>query len=363
MPVTVKPSDLGADPINTRNSVQNSHALLEHACAKEYPKFSELLDSSFKDFTSTIIPSPNGFVRGAVEAYNNHHNLQLRPEDIWFAIVGQIGLYIRRHSEELRDMLVAHEESKELIVESDAPNRQSIDFGLFATDMSDKILENVIDPELREWMMPTFTTTTEQDTVVASVLLMGSLQEFFQYTCYLRCGLPSVTLLGEKADWEDILERLDKLKEFGREPTMFYTRLKPVISRFIMSFDSPDSVEVKSFWNRIANKCELGSGPVYYSGWICAFCFWDLKGRVAYIKDPRSPLSLDGVVYDAINSADFPPGYASVPFKIKQRGQKTVEAVMVAGSVGLNCSKSTNSNRVEDTISPEVGWWAFETKP
>lgn len=363
MPVTIKPSGVCAEPINTRrDSVQNALALLEHACAKEYPKCSELLNTSFKDFTPAILPSPNGFVRGAVEAYNNHHNLELRPEDIWFAILSQIGLYINRHAEELRGKFVAHEEKKELIVVSDALNRQSIDFGLFATAMSNKIEENVVDPELKEWMMPAFSTTTNQDNVVASVLLMGSLQEYFQYTCYLRCGLPSVTLLGEKADWEKILGRLDKLKEFGPEPTLFYARLKPVISRFIMSFDNPDSVEVKSFWNRIANKCELGSGPVYYSGWISAFCFWNLEGRIAYNKNAGSPLSLDGVVYDAINSADFPPGYASVPFKIKQRGQKTVDAIMVAGSVGLKCSKSTDSRRGVDTISPEIGWWAFETK-
>lgn len=32
----------------------------------------------------------------------------------------------------------------------------------------------------------------------------------------LCCGIPSVTLEGEKSDWENLLLRIDKLKEFGR---------------------------------------------------------------------------------------------------------------------------------------------------
>ena len=41
------------------------------------------------------------------------------------------------------------------------------------------------------------------------MLMMGALQEYFEDELTLRCGLPSVTLLGCKDDWERIARRLD----------------------------------------------------------------------------------------------------------------------------------------------------------
>lgn len=376
MPVTVEPCDVQVNFVSIRNAVQEPLDLLEGACKEEYQKCSKLLQYSFSGFAQTIKPSSNGFVRGAVEAYNNHHHLQLRPEDIWFAILSQISIYINHNPDEMRGKFVAHEGKKELVMITDEIHHHGIDFGPFAEFMSNEIEKYVVDPGLKDWVMPEFTTTTEQDMIVASVLLMGSLKEYFGYKCDMRCGLPSVTLLGERTDWEEILRRLDKLKEFGDEPTQFCALLRPVITRFILSFDDPDSNEVRRFWNRIAHKCELQSGPTFYSGWISAFCFWNLDGKIEHLKhntnveaefsrgrtqNPQEPLSLDGVVYHAINSNNFPPGYSSVTIKIDVN-REIVYALMVAGSVGLNCTKSTVMQQHEDTISAETGWWIFEKK-
>ncbi|MCJ1465861.1 hypothetical protein MMC07_004480 [Pseudocyphellaria aurata] len=379
MPVTVRPSDRQAEPISVdeRSLAKEPLTLLELACKNEQQRCSEPLQSSFDGFPHHIGPSSNGFVHGTIEAYNNHHHLKLRPEDIWFAILNQLSFYINSHAEAMRGKFVAHKGKKELVVKLDISHPHLVDYGLFAELMSNEIDSNVVDPELKEWAMPGFTTTNDHDKVVASVLLMGSLQEYFGYTCSLRCGLPSVTLLGVKADWEKILRRLDKLREFGNEPTQFRALLKPVILRFIRSFDEPNSEEVKNFWNRIADRCAQQSGPEYYSGWISAFCFWNLDGRISYLKhdpnrngneysrgrspNPQEPLSLDGVVYNAVSSKDVPPGYSSVPFKIDDFGNM-IDALMVAGSVGLRYTK-TISMRHEDTISPLTAWWAFTTKP
>jgi hypothetical protein len=56
----------------------------------------------------------NGFVNTAVLAYNHHHHLVLRPEDVWFSVLVQLNVYINEHAEDLRSMLVAHEGQKEL---------------------------------------------------------------------------------------------------------------------------------------------------------------------------------------------------------------------------------------------------------
>jgi Domain of unknown function (DUF4419) len=114
--------------------------------------------------------------------------------------------------------------------------------------------------------MPAFTTTTKSDQATASIIMMSAMQKYFSYGCGICCGLPSVTLLGQKHDWEEILSRLERLKTFGDEPTMFYGLLKPVLKKFVETFDDPDGEDIKDFWQHIAHYSGGGSGPTYLSG-------------------------------------------------------------------------------------------------
>lgn len=248
MPVTVKPAEHGPEKRKPYTPlVQNSVEWLNGACRKESQQCKELLQSSFDPREhSTLEASPNGFVHGAITAYNHHHALLIRPEDVWFAILSQFSLFINAHAEEVRGKFVAHQGKKVLTLIYFA-NRYTMDFGLFAKEMGEMIERNVVDPELRRWMMPAFTTTTQKDTVIASILMMGVTQKYFDFRCVLACGLPSVTLLGDKADWELILSRLEKLTEYGEEPTQFFKLLKPVLSRFVESFESPASQKIVDF--------------------------------------------------------------------------------------------------------------------
>ena len=297
----------------------------------------------------------------------------------------------------MRGSFVAHEGKKELEVIFNDGNRYSIDWGFFAQKICDLIDENVVDAELREWMMPAFSTTEKKDRVVASVLMMGSMQKYFDCKCTICCGLPSVTLLGEKRDWELVLARLEKLSSWGEEPALFERLLKPVVQRFVRSFDEPEGEEVVSFWGQIAHYIRGGSGPSFYSGWITAFCLWDEDGKCMFRKPPQmgrrrldydsdpdldgpgpvginrrtaggnawdeeKHLSLDGVEYHWVESDDVPPGYTSVPVKVDDNGYK-FEAMMVAGSVGIKASSSERGGSWElDTMGAESGWWIFEKK-
>ena len=388
MPITIKPATHQANPIKNSNPVEDSLDYLTRACRREGKQCHSLLQSSFDLSPSTIpntpiYPSQNGFVRAAISAYSSHHHLRVRPEDIWFAILSQLSLWINAHATEksVRRKFVSFEGKKELKVTFESGDRYSIDWGVFAQLICGLIEKNVVDKELREWMMPAFSTTTEQDTIVASVLMMGAVQKFFDYKCCVRCGLPSVTLLGVKSDWELILQRLEKLSTFGEEPAQFYRLLKPVISRFVKSFNEPESEDTISFWQRIAHFQARGSGPSYYSGWITAFCFWDEKGKSMFSlfgqkkaeekkNEPgndawteKKHLSLDGVQYHRIESDEVPPGYTSVPVKVVDNGNE-FDALMVAGSVGIKASSSESGGKGGelDTMSPESGWWIFEKK-
>jgi hypothetical protein len=367
----------------TGQQAASAEQLLQHSCTDEYHRgFERLMQSSFASLgakgSPAVCPSSNGFVRAAVAAYSNHHHLVLRPEDVWFSILAQLNIYINNNAEEARHHFVAHEGKRELEV----IDLGGCDFGELAERMSDMIAENVVDSELQDWIMPSFSTTVESDHVVASIMMMGALQKYFSYKFKLGCGLPSVTLLGTKADWEDILARLDKLASFGKQPEQWCQLLRPVLKRFVSTFKSPQSKETKDFWQSIANYPSGGSGPQYLSGWITAFCFWDGNGNSLYAPngippqglattDQKPRLCLDDVLYHRIESTDIPPGYALVPVKVED--EKIIyDTHMIAGSVGISLSSSggvMKSPRGKgagavglDTMQPASGWWIFEVK-
>lgn len=270
MPVTVYPAPHGANELGNAKSFVDSSTLpplrVLGNCPDEYKRVKDgkIIQSTFSNAVNGLIqPNKNGFVNGAVTAYNQHHRLEIRPEDVWFAILTQFGLYVNTNAEELCSHFVQHEGQKQLIIEVPENNIYDVNWGKFSYDMSKKLEENINDPSLRKWIMPAFTTTTKDDQAVAAVLMMATLQKYFSFACMLDCGLPSVTLLGEKSDWEEIAKRAERLPTFGKEPTQWYALLKPVLSRFVTSFDAPDSEETKDFWQKIAHYSSGGSGPTY----------------------------------------------------------------------------------------------------
>eukprot|EP00957_Ditylum_brightwellii_P024538 1852407-Ditylum_brightwellii.AAC.1 len=72
-------------------------------------------NKAFKDKLSIIQSSEShcdvqaahyGLVSAIMDAYNHHHNLILRPDDVWQAILTQFSFYVNANAEELRDRFV-----------------------------------------------------------------------------------------------------------------------------------------------------------------------------------------------------------------------------------------------------------------
>ncbi|KAJ7214948.1 hypothetical protein GGX14DRAFT_696552 [Mycena pura] len=336
----------------------------------------------------------NGFVHTVIKAYSDHHNLVIRPDDVWLAIVCQFSFFVNANAEVLRAAFVAHDGKTELVATTD-----EMDFGEMANQMADLVEKNVVDPSLRAWALPAFTTTNATDTAVAAILLMATVKQYFSYRCLTGCGIPRVTLEGERADWVDILGRLEKLKEYGVETIAWYHLLRPVISRFVAAFDDPRSKKNIDFWSKVAHH-EGGSGVQYYSGWINAFNVFSRKGEwlgrplntelvsrkapetmaapafwAAYAKKelkgggsrtsrkgPKFELMLEGTSYHHLDTSKVPDGYAEVDVVVEdEKGVKT-ECTVVAGLVGMQVSSSGAAKEKDDTLRPVAGWWAFSKK-
>lgn len=366
MPVTIKPDGHGAGTTLFTRTTQDTQGLLEQFCPKDSQKCEKIIRSSFTDANlkdSNVYSSANGFVYTAIEAYYKHYHLTIRPEDVWFAILSQLSIWINTNAEEARGKFVTHEGKKDLAVAM----HNGDDIGKFAQEMTREIEKNVTDPKLREWIMPAFTTTTATDAIVASILIMGDLPKSVRVIEKCECGLPSITLLGELSDWEGLYKKLDKLETFGTEPAQFGSLLKPIISRFVKSFHDPTSETVVQFWGHMIN--DESSEPGKCDGWITAFCFWSLQEE--NLNDKHMQLrggrgyKLDGMVYHTVDSDEIPPAYATVPVKINDNGNE-LAAIMLAGSIGKQYTSrdgtSDGSGMSLVSLSPILGWSVFTKK-
>ncbi|KAF8071714.1 hypothetical protein FPV67DRAFT_892725 [Lyophyllum atratum] len=364
MPVTFAVADHAAATFSSKWQVPSNDPDKILASIKTSHKPVKLLQSSV-DGTKDIIRMENGFVQGVLLAYNQHHNLVIRPDDVWVAILSQLNFYINAHAEELRDKFVAHSGKKTLTVLSNSNTVEGTHFGEMAVQLSGKIHENVTDQSLIPWVLPNFSTTTLNDTVISSILIMSTLKSYFDYRVMIMCGIPSITLEGTQADWQSIHDRIDKISEFGAEPTEWASMLHAIIARFVHAFDVGGPQADKEFWERCIHHESGGSGPDYISGWMTAFCAWDPEGFMFKSKEDQGyrqrgipdwvyDLTIDGACFPRVHSP--PEGYAEVDVKVVNgSGNELFDCAMVAGHVGI----SMESKEKLDTVHIAPQWFMY----
>lgn len=140
-----------------------------------------------------------------------------------------------------------------------------------------------------------------------------------------------------------------------------------MLRRFVQSFEEPESKSISEFWNQIAHHETNGSGPIYLSGWITAFCAFDVEGEPLLghgrTQDHEDVLDLDGVLYHRVDTNDIPPSYCAVDIKVDDNGE-LLDATMTAGAVALEIMDSEMISPAvggkHNAIRPVSGWILYE---
>lgn len=295
-------------------------------------------------------PTSNGLVDTVVAAYSHHHNVELTPDHFWVSVLTQFSQFVNANSKLLRDKFVDFHGAKELKV-SAVGGLRSAPYDEMAVSMTDEIAAHLRDQSVREWVLPSFSTTTHTDRVVCSVVLMAALKTYFTYKFELLCGIPSVTLVGTPADYEDLARRVDRLPEFDAGTGLmikWHQMLKPIFVELVSaSRGSPDL----SFWSRVCSHHSAGSGTDYISGWIASFCCFSDKGEwQGEASDDALSDSDSGFTgeFPLVNTVDIPCGVVSVPVTIDDNGE-LLKARMIAGSLGADLVDCA-------TLKPRLDW-------
>ncbi|KAL5094062.1 hypothetical protein Trisim1_008173 [Trichoderma cf. simile WF8] len=341
---------------------------------KTGPESRQVLFQSFEDMDKnnvSLVPYRNGFVDGIIRAFQQDLHLILRPDDVWLAIMVQFGFYVNGRAEEMRRFFVTHEGKKQLVVNTGPVSPLSVDFKKLAQAFADLIERNVIDPDFKSWMLPNFSTTTSKDVTTAAVVMMATVKAYFEYIAMGGCGFPSVTLLGERTDWVNLLKKIAKLATYGEELAAWSSLLTKVAEKMLQTFDMSDSQTTKDFWMRAVHHAgKDGSGTVKsLSGWITAFCYWDAEGRqihqlgdVGTRGTDRKRFIIDDIAFPIIRAASVPIAMIEVPIMfLDYAHSKCYETTAIAGFLGAKSSASKEGNR-HDTFQPRSGYWVLVDK-
>jgi len=285
----------------------------------------------------------NGFVNTVFSCYNTHHNLILRPDDVWTAIMVQFSFYVNKEAEKFRGKFVNFEDKKKLTVEIPGYTLRTAPYSLFVKLMTKEIDRNLVDPDVKAWILPSFSTTTDDDLVTCGVVFMATMKKYFDYGFSFLCGIPNVTLEGTVEDWENILVRLEKLNEYGLE--WWYDLLKPIVEELVKSRKGEPDID---FWQKICHHISGGSGPSYLTGWIAAFCVFDVEGNKQGEYDDKR--GLDKGPWPLIDTADIPTGSVEVDVEITDFDETKYHSVMFAGHMAQEIREGGF------TLKPVSGW-------
>jgi len=295
-----------------------------------------------------------GFFGTIFDSYAQHYVLVTTPEDWWFTIIRKVALDIDAASrkEDVRNFFVSHEGKKELVVTLSGSVVGS-NYSTFFDQMAQSIAKNLNNPDYVNIMKSDFGTSTPVHKIVNNIALMSSLQEYFEYTAGIACGIPKVDMKGTLKDWEKLLEKVRLIKNYlsplasiiGQNDycrslecmhITWWPRVEKVVENLLKTYQTQEgeepSEEIKEWWKNIVTRTSLGlcGEPPTYDGW--------------FIKD-----------FLLEQPDNLPSGILSVPLKIVEFATGYEEqAALVAGIPGYQLTKNNPDNYTR--VAAFHGW-------
>lgn len=271
----------------------------------EITKKEELMYSSINEG----IHFKNGLVHSVIQAYNQHHNLVLRPDDFLIAFQVNLSNYINANAEKLRKTFVDHEGKKEIRVEF--PSLSEHNWLEFVEIVYEELNKN-IKMNLKDVWTCNFSTSTEKDKLISNMTLMSSMKSYFDYAFQLSCGIPKLIILGKRSDWHKLYSKIYYFLKLEEKPlNKWICLILEVIEKILNYFDGKED---KEFMKNICKYTNPGSGTPYIDGWITLFTAIDENGK--FIDDSDSFYIKQIKKYQTVKTSNILSGSVIVPVKV-----------------------------------------------
>lgn len=290
------------------------------------------------------------FVEAVGLAFSQHYPLSLSPDHIWLLICQGYAIHVNVNAEKLRQRFVQHAGKETLKVEREFWGSSQAEWvGLFE-EFAEQVKDRVGD--IGKVIGAHYSTTSIVEQAAFQMLLLKTVENYFQYEFSSLCGIPRITLQGTPEDWRDLRGRAESMREYDLE--WWINPLLPILDEFVAA--SEDRIN-KDFWNSIF-KWKNESGGPYITGWIGNFFPYiyrnrqrkdnpDVRERVLV---PNPYLEEEPPMFGGLKKNILPNSLAQVPFKWTILDQDPIDMLASAGFVGVSQDPDTL------TLRPEIGW-------
>lgn len=207
----------------------------------------------------------HGLVAAADLAFRQHYPLMLTPDHIWLTVTQGLAAYIAQDPEKWRKRFVAHE-GKELIriIRNDfSMGSLDNDWASCFGEFSDAI-RGYIGCETHQLIISDFGTTGPVEAAVSQIVLMDSMQSYFEYSVATLCGIPELILKGEVEDWKKLVAKVEQLNERYPELSSWLSHVQSIVSELAQAADGNQDT---GYLNDIY-KQRSESGGEKINGWL-----------------------------------------------------------------------------------------------
>jgi hypothetical protein len=274
-----------------------------------------------------IYLSQDSFVRGFIDAGVQHQHLVLRAEDVWFTILAQLSFCLQK-SQKLET------------TQANASRPYSfgeLSFGLGITMNTEFNLKDKT--KSLGWTKANFTTSDWVDDIAATTLLMLSSIPIPTpgsdgIARLGEVGIPPITLSESQKHWELLVQKLDRIEGLGDQPATYSRRLRPILKRFVTTFQDPNSRDIRDFWDNAIIQRSQSSQDLnrVLTGWLNGFSYWDPTGRtLENSSSGNAQMTLDQVQLPWHRLEDLPSAYSSLRMCWMSDRLEVIDIDMVAG--------------------------------
>ncbi|MGD9684478.1 MAG: DUF4419 domain-containing protein [Candidatus Obscuribacterales bacterium] len=330
-----------SEPLPERRTVEVLERLLQHQSMSPDENQTIL---SCSDYNSRSVDEVyhNPLFSAVHLAYAGHRPLVLSPDMIWIAIVQGFAQHINNNPEKYRHRFVSHEGKllvSAFVPDLDARSPES-DWGA-GIDALAREVEAIVG-ETFSALACDFTTSGAVEKLACQVAILDTFQSYFTLVLFSGCGIPSVTLLGEGADWARLRQKVDLLEGFDLD--WWLPAVGEIADKLWQTaMGCPD----RGFWQNICKDREVYGGTLI-NGWIVKL-FPYLKDSLTGCCTVRNPLLLEDEF--GFGSDSLPSGVSQVPFHFADlRTGEVFEMEMLGGFFGVQQDPEDLS------LSPRLGW-------
>ncbi|KAI9295587.1 hypothetical protein K502DRAFT_335075 [Neoconidiobolus thromboides FSU 785] len=291
--------------------------------------------------------SLNGFAETIHLAYDQHHGLTLAPHHLWIVILQGLAIHVNLNGEKCKSTLgIQHEGKVNLDVRRDnfvlgEDNPWQEVFPEFVDGINGKVNNT-----LSQLISKPFSTSDKVAVAVTALTIMDLYKNYFTYSVTTMCGIPEIGLLGTVEDWEDLIDRSQKVLNQFEDLKYWTEELIPVLNEFVKVKKNNSNVN-KEFWTSFY-KPSGGSGGPFIRGWINVFYPY-LQADKDYVQNQYINWKQDYGMFSGLTYDQIPVGFTKTPFTWNYYNEK-FKMNFIGGFLGTK--KSTiNQNHIEPAIS------------